>query len=315
MPNDYGNDVNNEPANDVNEDYKGIEPNTVESDEELQQELNGETTYDPNNRDLDTNSTVWGGMESGAIDYESTQDSDWLNTVPNEYKGIASKWADQQGMLKIVPVTQKQKFTYSTVAYIASKQEEPKTQIIPISDVTVVPHQITFDFYDTTEGRIGVSNAVEKHMQVECDVYLTDLLAQFWIFGDDNQYNIGGASMPDVKKQYWESIESNTYLDFEYDLEQTKEFIDFRNTFLQQHSGWVCKFISHVFGVFQGVITDVSYNIGSGESFAKWHIKLEEAVFTSEYQTTGKKPSETSDGSQTESGDASSQENVDTTVE
>ena len=69
-------------------------------------------------------------------------------------------------MVKIIPVAQKQKFTYSTVAYIATKQEEPKTQVFPISDVSVIPHQITFDFYDTTEGRVGVANAVEKHMQV-----------------------------------------------------------------------------------------------------------------------------------------------------
>ena len=93
-------------------------------------------------------------------------------------------------------------------------------------------------------------------------------------------------------------------------MEQTKEFAEFRTTFLQQHSGWVCNFVSHTFGVFQGVITDVSYSINSGESFAKWHIKLEEAIFTENYQKTGQKPqaeSKTDNSSQENSGDAANE--------
>ena len=309
MTNNYGENVDgNVYSNTGNTDgdWQSIEPISVEKDEELQEALAGEGEQ-KSNRELNLDGTLWEGMETGATNHNSTQNPHWLNTIPAEYRTLANKWASQQGMVKIVPIQQKQKFTYSTVSYIASKQAEPKTQIFPVTDVTVVPHQITFDFYDTTEGRIGVSNAVEKHMEVEFDIYLTDLLAQFWIFGENDEYVLGGTTMPGVKKRFWDSVENGTYLNFEEDLEQTKGFVEFRTTFLQQHSGWVCKFVSHTFGVFQGVITDVSYQIGAGESFAKWHVKIEEAIFTNAYQKTGQKaqePSSTSDGSTENSGDA-----------
>ena len=314
MTNNYGENVedntktNTGSSDDAN--WQSVTPNTVDDDEELNTALDGEGgNQEQGERDLNLNSSTWGGMESGAIQYDSTQSSNWLSTVSKQYQSTANKWASQQGVVKIVPVQQRQKFTYGTISYIASKQEEPKTQIFPISDVSVIPHQITFDFYDTTEGRVGVSNAVDKHMQVEFDVYLTDLLAQYWIFGEDNQYIFGMSQFNDKKEEFWEAIENGSYLSFENDLEQTKSFMDFRNTFLQQHSGWICKFISHTFGTFQGVITDVSYNINSGESFAKWHIKLEEAIFMDDaYSTTGQKPqAETSEGNQEASGDATNE--------
>ena len=314
MTNNYGENVNGNTTTNTGsgdgEGWKSVTPTTVEDDEELLAALNGDLGEEQGDRSLNLDAGSWGGMESGAINYKSTQEEKWIDTIPKQYKSIASKWQNQQGMIKIIPVAQKQKFTYSTVAYIATKQEEPTTQVFPISDVSVVPHQITFDFYDTTEGRVGVSNAVEKHMQVEFDVYLTDLLAQFWIFGEDNQYNLGISKLPVLKKEFWAAIENGSYLSFEADLEQTKEFAEFRTTFLQQHSGWVCNFVSHTFGVFQGVITDVSYSINSGESFAKWHIKLEEAIFTENYQKTGQKPqaeSKTDNSSQENSGDAANE--------
>lgn len=317
MVNSYGENVDeNTYSNTGNTDseWQSIEPVSVETDDELQDALSGDSGPQQGNRDLDLNATKWDGMESGAINYNSTQDKNWLNTIPAEYRELANKWASQQGMIKVVPVQQKQKFTYSTVSYIASKQEEPKVQVFPICDVSVVPHQITFDFYDTTEGRVGVSNAVEKHMQVEFDVYLTDLIAQYWIFGENDEYVLGGTTMSNATKGFWDAVENGTYLDFENDLEKTTGFSDFRATFLQQHSGWVCKFVSHIFGVFQGVITDVSYQIGSGESFAKWHIKIEEAIFTDAYSNTGQKPQEqqsgdsTSGGTTESSGDATNAE-------
>ena len=319
MTNNKGNDVsNNSTSSSSNTEYEweSYDPVTVENDKDLQASLNGDPNASPqDSRALNFDSTTWDGMSSGAIQYDSTQSQDWYTGVPKVYKAVAQRWSNQQGMLKITPIQQRQKFTYSTVAYIAKKTEEPKTQIFPVTDVNVTPHQITFDFYDTTEGRIGVSNAVEKHMSVECDVYLTDLLAQFWIFGNDNEYMIGGATnaFKNYKQEWWDAVENNTYLSFEGDLEATPEFADFRNTFLQQHSGWVCRFTSHTFGVFQGVITDVSYNIGAGESFAKWHLKFEEAVFMDEaYSTEGKKPeSTTSDDASTEnSGAADDSEQV-----
>lgn len=297
--------------------YEDIKPISIMNDKDLQNVLSQGTSSQSSygNRALNLGAQVWGGMESGAIMYNSTQTQDWLSTIPKKYYKVADKWMNQNGMLKITPLQQRQKFTYSTVAYIASKQEEPKTQIFPISDVSVIPHQITFDFYDTTEGRVGVSNAVEKHMVVECDVYLTDLVATYWAFGGDGEYNYGLDTFPKLKKKFWNAVESNEYLNFKGDVEAKEEFASFRNTFLQQHSGWVCRFTSHAFGVFQGVITDVAYDINSGESFAKWHIKFEEAIFLNEaYSTKGQKPddSETSDGSTSTSGNASSQENIET---
>lgn len=318
MTNNYGENVNNTVTNDTgSDDWKSIEPTTVENDSELQDALNGNDQINQDDRALDLDATEWGGMESGAVQHDSTQNSNWLDTIPGQYQNKASKWQNQAGVMKITPVQQRQKFTYSTVAYIANKQEEPKTQVFPISDVNVVPHQITFDFYDTTEGRVGVSNAVEKHMVVECDIYLTDLIYFYWNAGGDgnNKYNLGLSNA--LKKKFWDAVDSNTYIaeNVITDIEQTKEFAEFRNTFLQQHSGWVCLFNSPAFGIFQGVLTDVSYTISSGESFAKWHLKMEEAIFLDgAYSTTGQKQQaesesgdKTSGGSTTDSGDATNE--------
>ena len=291
-----------------------VEPISNNNDEELKNELEGNSSSEAGDRELDINSNTWEGMEKGAVSYKSTQKHNWLETIPDEYKSVAAKWADQRGVVKITPVEQRQKFTYATVAYIADKQEEPKTQIFPVVDVQTKPHQIKWDFYSSTEGRIGVSNAIEEHMTVEFDVYLSELIAIYWAFGDNDVYDYGLPTYGNMKRRWWDAVENGTYLDFEEDLESTKKFIDFRNTFLQQHSGWVCRFASHTFGVFQGVINNVNYNIGAGESFAKWHVVLEEAVFLKDaYSTTGQKPeATTSDGSTSDSGDADNSENVQT---
>lgn len=299
--------------------YLDIEPTTVENDEDLQKALAGEGGEDEKgNRDLDLNAKSWGGMESGAIKYDSTQSPNWLSTVPSAFKNKAINWSQNQGILEIIPKQQRQKFTYSTVAYIANHTNEPKTQRIPISDVSVTPHQINFDFYDTSEGRIGVSHASEKHMSVEFDVYLTDYIFYNWNVGgdNDNKYHM---DVPDkIKKTFWSAIEEKHYIDknFFIDIEQTKEFTDFRSSFLQQHLGWMCQFNTHAFPTFVGVINDISFSINSGESFAKWHVKLEEALFTDAYSETGQKPQEQSqtseDGSQTNSGGAENTEDVQT---
>lgn len=317
MTNNQGNNIyNTQSTNSTNYEWESYEPVTVQNDSDLLKALEGESTDNQNSREIDVNSTTWDGMESGAIKggYKSTQAANWYSNIPEQYKAIAERWGNQQSMLRIIPIEQRQKYTYSTVAYIANKTEEPKTQTFPICDVNIIPHQITFDFYDTTEGRVGVSNAVEKHMSVECDVYLTDLLAQYWIFGDDNNNVFGMSFFRNKKKEWRNAVENGTYLQFENDLENTPEFADFRNTFLQQHSGWVCKFISHTFGVFQGVITDVSYSINNGETFAKWHLKFEEAIFTNAYSATGQKPQEQSqtsqDGNTENSGGADDSEQV-----
>ena len=322
MTNNYGENVDNNTSTSTSSGngYQSIQPNTVEDDAELQDALQGDNIGNEDDNSLDLDATEWGGMESGAVNHDSTQNSNWLDTIPSQYKQLASAWSDQQGMLKITPKKQRQKFTYSTVAYIADDQREPKTQIFPISDVNVTPHQITFDFYDTTEGRVGVSNAVEKHMVVECDVYLTDLIYQWWNHGQDNANDFTRLGWSNaLKKQFWAAIEGGNYnqtLAALQDIESTKEFSDFRNTFLQQHLGWVCMFSSHTFGVFQGVLTDVSYSISSGETFAKWHLKFEEAIFLQDaYSTTAQKQAVSDDGSEKDSGDASNTEDIDTSTQ
>ena len=62
---------------------------------------------------------------------------------------------------------------------------------------------------------------------------------------------------------------------------------------------------------------DVSYTIGSGETFAKWHLKFEEALFMGNYSKDGQKQQaeSTSNGSTTDSGDATAQEEVDTSTQ
>ena len=75
-------------------------------------------------------------------------------------------------------------------------------------------------------------------------------------------------------------------------------------------------FSSHTFGVFQGVLTDVSYSISSGETFAKWHLKFEEAIFLQDaYSTTGQKQEVSADSSEKDSGDASNTEDIDTSTQ
>lgn len=298
--------------------YENIQPTTVDNDLDLQEALHDYPTGNPqDNRDLDLSASEWGGMESGSIKFDSTQSPNWLSTIPDRYRKKAIQWSANQGILEIIPRQQRQKFTYTTVTYIAHNSSEPKTQRIPISDVSVVPHQIHFDFYDTTEGRVGISHASEKHMSVEFDVYLTDYIFYNWNSGGDNS-NKYYMDVPDkLKKIFWNSVKNNTYINSNVllDIEATKEFSDFRMSFLQQHLGWMCKFNTHAFPSFVGVINDISFSINSGETFAKWHVKIEEAIFV-DYSKDGKKPEEEStvseDGSTTDSGDAGVTENIQT---
>lgn len=232
-------------------------------------------------------------------EYTDKKDKAWGDTVPEEYHDAAGQWSNQQGVMKIVPQYQKQSFSISQVADIAAGLPDPSTQIMPISDVQVRPHQISFDFFDTTEGKIGISNATEKHMQVECDVYVTDLVYFYWNHGGNE--NFSGLDYMRYLSGYFDSLGENwdsTALEKLYDFENTNEFIKFRTAFLTQFSGWVCRFVSHTFGTFNGVFTEVSYDINSGEQFAKWHLKIEEAIFTRDYSEDGKKPTETSKGDQ-----------------
>lgn len=255
-------------------------------------------------------------------------------------------WDRMGGIMKIEPIKRKQKYFRAEVAYVAQGLPYPQIQRVPISGVKITPHQISFDFFDTTEGKIGVSNATEKHMVVECDILVTEMIYFMWNHaGTENQGQLfgldgsgGGGGMSGMR--YFRQIEENTtkiieayqkgecpvgtefkkngegwwnfmwsqfnlpwngYNRVVQDFQQTQAFIDFRNSFLQQFSGWVCQFTSEVFGVFNGVITEISYEIEDGSMDAKWHLKIQEAIFTDDYSTEGKKPS-TSEGSTDGSG-------------
>lgn len=260
-------------------------------------------------------------------------------------------WDRMGGTMKIEPIKRKQKYLRAEVAYIAQGVAYPQIQRVPISGVKITPHQISFDFFDTTEGKIGVANATEKHMVLECDILVTELLYFMWNHaGTDNQgllwgldianlgHGGGGGGMSGMR--FFRQLEENTgklmdayfrgecpqgteferngegWWDYMWsqlnvpwggynrvvqDFQETQAFIDFRNSFLQQFNGWVCQFTSDVFGVFNGVITEMSYEIEDGVLDAKWHLKIEEAIFTDDYSEEGKKP-QTSDGSTDGSG-------------
>lgn len=266
-----------------------------------------------------------------------------LGSGTEDYERL-KQWDRMGSMMKIEPILKKQNFQYTTVAYIANGLPTPQVQRVPISSAKITPHQISFDFFDTSEGKIGVSNASEKHMVLECDILVTDLIYFMWnhagssnqgqLFGFDGTGGMGAYTGMRFIQQQADAVESlisggcKNNGDFEKgiynkngeglmnwlvssinpwnrtvnDFQETQAFIDFRNTFLQQFTGWICKFTSEVFGVFDGVITDISYEIEDGFLDAKWHLKVQEAIFTEDYSEDGKKAPETSDGSQDQSG-------------
>lgn len=266
-----------------------------------------------------------------------------LGSGTEDYERL-KQWDRMGSMMKIEPIMKKQNFQYTTVAYIANGLPTPQVQRVPISGAKITPHQISFDFFDTSEGKIGVSNASEKHMVLECDILVTDLIYFMWnhagssnqgqLFGFDGTGGMGAYTGMRFIQQQADAVESlisggcSNNGDFDKgvynkngeglmnwvkssinpwnrtvnDFQETQAFIDFRNTFLQQFTGWICKFTSEVFGVFDGVITDISYEIEDGFLDAKWHLKVQEAIFTEDYSEDGKKKTETSDGSQDQSG-------------
>lgn len=280
----------------------------------------------------------------GMLDYAGEAIGLDLGSGSEEYERL-KEWDRMGGMMKIEPIMKKQNFQYTTVAYIGNGLPTPQIQRVPISSAKITPHQISFDFFDTSEGKIGVSNASEKHMVLECDILVFDLIYFMWNHAGSSNAGHGAGfdgtggfgaytgmrfiqQQADAVKSLIEGGCSNNG-DFDKgiynkngeglmnwlvssinpwnrtvnDFQETQAFIDFRNTFLQQFTGWICKFTSEVFGVFDGVITDISYEIEDGFLDAKWHLKVQEAIFTEDYSEDGKQNKGTSDGSQDQSGD------------
>ena len=286
-------------------------------------------------------------MEDAATDdwwhgydiYDQLWAGSMIPGMGNEDYERLKQWDRLGGTMKIEPIKRKQKYYRAEVAYIAQGVPYPQVQRVPISGVKVTPHQISFDFFDTTEGKIGVSNATEKHMVLECDILVTDMIYFMWNHaGTDNQgllwgldianlgHGGGGGGMSGMR--YFKELENHVsnmieaysrgecykqefnrngegWWNFMWstlnvpwggynwvveDFQKTQAFIDFRSSFLQQFNGWICQFTSDVFGVFNGVITERSYEIEDGSMDAKWHLKIEEAIFTDDYSEEGKKP-------------------------
>lgn len=321
----------------------------------------GSTIGDRSLGDVGFTGAQWEGTDYLASGMQS-------GVLTEDYKNLIA-YDGQAGIMKIEPVSKKQDFSYWTSAYIQEGLSYPQIQHVPVSNINIKPHQISFDFFDTSEGKIGISNATEKHMEVEGDIYVTELIYYYWdhynstesgkagdhttglrfmsrnrqivdtitssirekgvnktnleidknidqsramgrtdgsvgMLNDDSQLSFTGASQ--YSKLGIDFITSN--------FEETQSFIDFRNTFLITFSGWVCKFTSQTFGSFYGVFTDISYNIDDGYSDAKWHFKIEEAIFTEDYTPDKNEggntdstnpPQVSSDGSETDSGSVS----------
>lgn len=297
--------------------------------------------YDAQEGAIDPSDAWWKGYDI----YDQLHWGSVLGFGDEDYERLKA-WDRMGGMMKIEPMYWKQTYYRSEVAYIAEKQIYPQIQRVPIQNVKITPHQISFDFFDTTEGKIGVSNATEKHMVVECDVLVSDLIYFYWnhagtamqgqLFGLDGSGGGGGLTglrfinqleknvdrmldslekgecyKGDIHKHgegMWNYMWSEIGLPWDgfnrvvQDFQETQEFLDFRNTIFQQFNGWVCQFTSEIFGVFNGVITEQSYEIEDGSMDAKWHLKIQEAIFTEDYSEEGKKNT-TSEGSSDGSGE------------
>ena len=244
----------------------------------------------------------WGDMtedQANAL-YKEASDS-WFDSagyklLSTDYSATA--WGTQPGVMKIVPMSQVQKFSQSVVADIADGVEQPLTQIIPVANVNVIPHHISFDFFDTTEGRFGVSNATEKHMTLECDVYVSELVYYWWQHGEARGKGFSGLDAMQATNEFIDSLgdgkgmteeEFANKIVFE-DFETTEEFMKFRSSLFTQFNGWVLKLVGHTFPTFYCVMTDIKYDISEGETQAKYHLKFEEAIFTEDFSNTGQKP-------------------------
>ena len=111
MVNNAGNYNNAKSQNTNTDGYKSIMPNTVDDDEQLQRALNdGIDANSEDDRALGFNGTSLGGMKSGAIKSDTSQNQNWYENIPDVYKSTAYNWLNQQGVMKVTPLQQRQKF-------------------------------------------------------------------------------------------------------------------------------------------------------------------------------------------------------------
>ena len=98
MVNDYGSYANvagkKYVTSDGSDNWESIVPISASRDKELQNAISG-NVESFNDRALDLDSGVWGGMESGVVMHDSTQSQDWISTIPSKYRKVAEKWEEQ----------------------------------------------------------------------------------------------------------------------------------------------------------------------------------------------------------------------------
>lgn len=267
----------------------------------------GEEYNEGESESTDTGSTDGSSTDTSSTDSSSTSSTDTQEdfvplgiastekfSMPEKYSKIWGKWSTQRGILKIKP---EMKFAYNTkatasdnkssttkdtttfetsVTYLNNdKSTQPVTQTFPIEDVKITPHMTSFEFFDTSEGTVGIEKATYQHMVVEFQVTFSTLLLYYYNYANYAKEYSGASQwmgLSDLYKQKTTDVIDNA------ELENRERFIRIRQRFLQEYSGWACTFTSNVFGVFQGVITDLQYNVDSGDTDGIYSIKIEEVI-------------------------------------
>jgi hypothetical protein len=222
-------------------------------------------------------------------------------SVPEEYREIWNGWSQQHGMLKVKPEV---KFYYNTkvtgdqksdktdktidvtsVSYINNdKSTQPVTQVFPIQNLNVTPHFTNFTFYEGGDGNnYGIQQATYQPMIVECDVTFSALLLYY--------YNYANYAKEYTGASQWMGLEAIKNADghgmYYFDeAEKSEQFVNIRQRFLQEYSGWACTFSSTAFGTFQGVFTEIKYKIEEGDTDAVYSIKIEEVIITDDLKNS-----------------------------
>lgn len=272
----------------------------------------GASSADTGSTGTDTGSTGTGSSSSDsdstkqafkALGVKSTENF----SMPEKYSSLWNAWSGQHGILKIKP---EMKFAYNTkkstnsagktddttfqtsVTYLNNDTStQPVTQAFPIENVRVTPHMTSFAFFDTSEGTVGIEKANYQHMIVEFDVTFNTLLLYYYNYANYAKEYSGSSQWMGLSDLY---TRRSVDLVNNSELEESDQFIRIRQRFMQEYSGWACTFTSNVFGVFQGVVTDLNYKLDSGETDAVYSIKIEEVIIPDDADTSLTASSKTS---------------------
>src|SRR5574344_1051263 len=176
----------------------------------------GEEYNEGESESTDTGSTDGSSTDTSSTDSSSTSSTDTQEdfvplgiastekfSMPEKYSKIWGKWSTQRGILKIKP---EMKFAYNTkatasdnkssttedtttfetsVTYLNNdKSTQPVTQTFPIEDVKITPHMTSFEFFDTSEGTVGIEKATYQHMVVEFQVTFSTLLLYYYNYAN-----------------------------------------------------------------------------------------------------------------------------------